>query len=68
MEHMERPMTMNEARSEIQIINEMANKTGNIDSENHVFKEIIKALESGQITPQIAVNKARAVLESRDEI
>ncbi len=68
MEHLEIPMTINEARSEIQHINQMANNTGNIDSENNRFKNLLDDLNSGKVSPGEAVKQARYMLESRDEI
>jgi len=53
---------------EIMAIKQQAQKGGNIEDEAFNFDQLILNVKEGVLTPEHAVEKARYMLEKRDEI
>jgi hypothetical protein len=58
-------MDLNEALAEIGVLRQRAMQEGAVDAENDFFSQLIIDARNGKVSPEEAVEKARALAESR---
>ena len=62
-----RPITQNDALTQIEFYRSMVLPMGANDKENDEFNEIRNLLIGGDITPDIAIQKAKALAKKKQE-
>jgi hypothetical protein len=62
-----RPITQNDALTQIEFYRSMVLPMGANDKENDEFNEIRNLLTGGDITPDIAIQKAEALAKKKQE-
>lgn len=60
-----RDLDLNEALAEIGVLRQQAMQEGAVDAENDFFNQLIIDARNGKISPREAVERARALTESR---
>ncbi len=58
--------SLNIALLELQILAHQAVSMGNNDSESGAIQSLIDQVQSGKITPDLALERARAIIESKN--
>ncbi len=56
-----------EAVAEIDVLRQQVMQGGSVDSENDLFTKLIIDIRNGLITPKEGVEKAHAIVESRQD-